>query len=596
MIFDLAEDFSASLDALPQGHPKRRLLRLLDEAVRRDIHFVDRHPTTLFQCLWNTCWWYDCPEAGEHYEESEGGGADAVENKPLSQAPIGLSRSMEVWRTKKQELTPGFFWARMLRPPGLPLGSAQRMVLRGHLLPVQCVAWAPSGQLLVSSQATDDRGGGLEETAASICIWDAATGREVNRLHGHQDGVRCVACLPDGRRIVSGSYDKTVRMWDACTGQEVLRFPPGDGAALSLAVSPDGRRLATGSASEVSLWDIHRSSSEPLWHADVPDRDVVWAVAYHPNGRLVAGGTHHGVRVWNADTGAEVLHCKVWGVYAVAWRPTEPWLLAGCSDGTVSILDGETGEELRSLATGVRCAVKCVSCSPDGRLIVAGTGNSMYTTDGAIHVWDAKSGAELTRFRGHAGGIWSVACSPDGSLLASAGDDKTVRVWDLTARKEQRSLRRHPGRIASVSFSPREQWLTSRSVDGTSLVWDARTGRFHAKGATPRGFDHERDRMAGFIYMDVLHRYVETSLAIGKTGDNVTWLPVLPVCVEHSEDRRTWGIAEGNSLYIARLEGGVEGIVARRAPWTRTLWLRIRRWLSRIRYGFLSIRRPRLGP
>ena len=42
-------------------------LALLDEAIRRDVHFLDRHPTALFQCMWNTCWWYDCPEAAGHY-------------------------------------------------------------------------------------------------------------------------------------------------------------------------------------------------------------------------------------------------------------------------------------------------------------------------------------------------------------------------------------------------------------------------------------------------------------------------------------------------------------------------------------------------
>ena len=73
MIFELAKDFSATLAAIPQDHPKRRILRLLEEAIRRDVHFIARHPTTLFQCLWNTCWWYDCPEAADHYIEPEGG-------------------------------------------------------------------------------------------------------------------------------------------------------------------------------------------------------------------------------------------------------------------------------------------------------------------------------------------------------------------------------------------------------------------------------------------------------------------------------------------------------------------------------------------
>ena len=65
MIFEIVKDFSAALAAMPTDHPQRRVLRLLEEAIRRDVHFIDRHPTTLFQCLWNTCWWYDSPEAIE---------------------------------------------------------------------------------------------------------------------------------------------------------------------------------------------------------------------------------------------------------------------------------------------------------------------------------------------------------------------------------------------------------------------------------------------------------------------------------------------------------------------------------------------------
>lgn len=63
MIFDLVQDFGAVLGAMPLEHPRRRILSLLDEAVRRDVHFIDRHPTTFFQSMWNSCWWYDCPAA-----------------------------------------------------------------------------------------------------------------------------------------------------------------------------------------------------------------------------------------------------------------------------------------------------------------------------------------------------------------------------------------------------------------------------------------------------------------------------------------------------------------------------------------------------
>jgi hypothetical protein len=75
LVFDLAGDLERAVANLPADHPRRRLLGLLEEALRADIHFLVRHPSCLFQCLWNQGWWYDCAEAARHYESSPDGAA-----------------------------------------------------------------------------------------------------------------------------------------------------------------------------------------------------------------------------------------------------------------------------------------------------------------------------------------------------------------------------------------------------------------------------------------------------------------------------------------------------------------------------------------
>jgi|GEM_PF-6676387 len=57
MIFELAQDFQNAVAAMPAEQPKHCMLSLFKEAIRRDIHFIARHPTTLFQCMWNACAW-----------------------------------------------------------------------------------------------------------------------------------------------------------------------------------------------------------------------------------------------------------------------------------------------------------------------------------------------------------------------------------------------------------------------------------------------------------------------------------------------------------------------------------------------------------
>ena len=67
MIFNLVQDFADLLDAIPREHSRFRNLKLFDEVICRDVHFIDRHRTKLFQSLWNSGWWYDRAEAAEHY-------------------------------------------------------------------------------------------------------------------------------------------------------------------------------------------------------------------------------------------------------------------------------------------------------------------------------------------------------------------------------------------------------------------------------------------------------------------------------------------------------------------------------------------------
>jgi WD40 repeat protein len=103
---------------------------------------------------------------------------------------------------------------------------------------VTSVAFSPDGRRIVS--------GSWDKT---VRIWDAETGAQVSApLVGHSGSVTSVAFSPDGRRIVSGSYDETVRIWDAETGAQVSAPLVGHSDEVtSVAFSPDGRRIVSGS-------------------------------------------------------------------------------------------------------------------------------------------------------------------------------------------------------------------------------------------------------------------------------------------------------------------------------------------------------------
>ena len=152
---------------------------------------------------------------------------------------------------------------------------------------------------------------------------------------------------------------------------------------------------------------------------------------------------------------------------------------------TVKVWDAATGQETLTLK-GHTDGVASVAFSPDGkRLASAGR-------IGTVKVWDAATGQETLTLKGHTSWSTSVAFSPDGQRLASASRRWTVKVWDAATGQETLTLKGHTGCVWSVAFSPDGKRLASASQDRTVKVWDAATGQetLTLKGHTDAG--HER--------------------------------------------------------------------------------------------------------
>ena len=121
--------------------------------------------------------------------------------------------------------------------------------LTGHKGSVTSVAFSPDGRLLATAST-----GGRDDYV--IRLWDVRTGRKERTLEGHKDDVTCVAFSPDGRVLAAGSDDGRVKLWNVGTGWEVHTFEHNKWGVCSVAFSPDGRLLASGGDKIIKLWEV----------------------------------------------------------------------------------------------------------------------------------------------------------------------------------------------------------------------------------------------------------------------------------------------------------------------------------------------------
>ena len=109
LAFDLPHDFRDAMAVLSKDDARWRRLRLIDQALRRELHFIDRHredyPQALFQCLWNNGWWYDCPAAAAYHDPPPGGCAGAG-RRGISARTIGWRRCLNHGAKRKGKEPP----------------------------------------------------------------------------------------------------------------------------------------------------------------------------------------------------------------------------------------------------------------------------------------------------------------------------------------------------------------------------------------------------------------------------------------------------------------------------------------------------------
>ncbi|MGO9113752.1 MAG: protein kinase domain-containing protein, partial [Thermoguttaceae bacterium] len=340
----------------------------------------------------------------------------------------------------------------------LSLCHKDLMTLRGNDSDVYSVAWSPDGDRLASVGS-----------GGKIQIWNAATGEEMLNFSAGGGALPSVAWSPDGKRLATGGADGTARIWDAATGKKVFAFR-GLNGAVWVAWSPDGRHLAAGDGYDtVKVWDATKGQEI----VDLKGK-ATSPVAWSPDGKRLATGKkaiheHFDFQILDALTGRELRSFSPSpggsDIFSLAWSPDGKRLASGQYLNWARVWEADTGRELLKLWHPG--SVRQVAWSPDGKRLATASWAQRVT------VWDATTGKETLSLRGHRGRLNSVAWSPDGARLASAGNDGTVKIWSALGKPDALAIDR--AGAEALAWSPKGNRLASGG-GGKVRLWDPRTG------------------------------------------------------------------------------------------------------------------------
>ncbi len=291
----------------------------------------------------------------------------------------------------------------------------------------------------------------------------------LHTLSRHTEVVSAVALTRDGKKLVTGSYDQTLRIWSVKTGDLLRTLSDHSQEIYCVAISGDGKLVASGSADRtIKLWDLRTGELvRSLGNLILGHADTVTAIAFSPNNQfLVSTSQDKTVRLWSLKSGKEVYALKDYpqAVLTLAMSWDGKSFVYGGKGNLLSLRHTKTGKVIRSFPAS---PTKALALSRQGSLLAVGSGAE-------IVMWNRQYQKKLFELKGHSETVSSLAFSADSQILVSGSYDQTIKLWHVSTGRLIDTLVGHQAAVCSVAYSLDGKVIVSGSADHTVKVWQQR--------------------------------------------------------------------------------------------------------------------------
>ncbi|PSB50284.1 hypothetical protein C7B77_22960 [Chamaesiphon polymorphus CCALA 037] len=269
----------------------------------------------------------------------------------------------------------------------------------------------------------------------------------------------------------------TLPSWECC---HILTGHAGLFAAIkTIAISPDLPIVATGSEdTTIRLWNIDTGEGLGILTGHQQSIDTI---VFHPHksGLLYSSGKDSLIKLWNIKTAAELISIdsQQAKINCLAISPDGKLLISASRDRTIKIwylglTDEHSIDNLIAIETH-QLSVNAIAFNP----IASEVKFASVSSDRRVMLWGMDSKTPLSILTAHTQAVKTLAFSPDGKVLATAGDDGSIHIWDLEHRQLTQTLSAHRWTISGLAFCANDNTLISASWDGNLKFWQIDTGR-----------------------------------------------------------------------------------------------------------------------
>jgi WD40 repeat protein len=329
------------------------------------------------------------------------------------------------------------------------------VVFKGHTEAVYAIAYSPDGKYVVT--ASFDK---------TLRVWDVASGKEIKSFggaQGHQGLVDAVALSPDGQSFVSGGTDNFARLWDFPGSKPLRDFAHSD-AVNAVALTVDGKTLA-GAGKDGNIRLYSTADGKQLFELKGHTGPVT-GVSFNANGQLlVSSGADKTLRFWDVTKGTPITSYVAHGagVNAVAIHPNSASAYSVGDDGLLKFwkLPPDLPRTLPAHAE----AVTALALSNDGNQVVTGS------ADKTVRLSNFANGQQVKQWKAGNASVTAVAQAPNNSLVAGADADGRLYLWNPTADAVLTQGQAHTGAVTGLAFHPSSTQLLTVGADGLLKVW-----------------------------------------------------------------------------------------------------------------------------